>query len=243
MTSNPCGKGNGLGACFIPPVWPFTDGTIWSGPAFSIQTDVWEHEYGHFITWTYGDLNYSCTANYEEGKVLAEAWANLFGEVSAVMDGSLNPDYGALKKFDNTGAPAAENTTTVFNTPPSFYLQFHFVDCGADPHTQERPLEQAIWELLFNRNCDAFDGFATCTDSLGFYTGTINAVFPGSSQSSVAVLIARAEAYAMQQDPYYNSTVVDTELYFGDYLKAHTSAQDYTNVVYLFGKHNLNYMP
>jgi hypothetical protein len=50
ITTTNCGSGNGVGACFFP--WP--SNTINVSATLSIQADVWQHEYGHYVVWTRG---------------------------------------------------------------------------------------------------------------------------------------------------------------------------------------------
>lgn len=115
------------------------------------QQEVLMHEYGHYVVWTYGDspfgsgLSNNCVQGIDEGSAIHETLANVFAGIYALDSGDINPQYGAYSGL--VAAPAPHTNAAS--------LLMHDVFCTAnqgDPHEKAEAFEQAVWELLFNRD-------------------------------------------------------------------------------------------
>lgn len=154
---------------------------IYMPTACSGQGDQWMHEYGHYVVWSYDDVSNECIAGSNEGNPLDETLANCFAMVTATDDSSISPDYGALASLANQG-PAPHTTAGT--------IQILQVNCAVDEHFIGRPFEQAVWEILFNRNCSN----GTCSSTSGFG----NQLWVGESQEAVIDHVGTALGSALK---------------------------------------------
>jgi hypothetical protein len=151
------------------------------GPALSGAPDAYWHEYGHYVVWTYDDVSNTCVTGQDEGNALDETLANVFALLGAVDDPDVRPTYTALSGFANGQAPSAHTGSAdrlVFGT------------CAGDDHQVGVAFEQALWELMWNRDCFS----TTCPNPVTFG----NTVFPGDSQETVLKSVGEALGFALK---------------------------------------------
>jgi hypothetical protein len=232
--------------CFVEPPSGSSTGSIFGSSADSVKQDTFEHEFGHFIVWTYVEFSEQCIAGADESEAINETFADLFGEATIFSDASYNPAYSALAGFANEQGPAAAaNTSSNFNSP-SYLVQPSTIDCVDDFHFAGRALEQAMWEVLFNRNCDKFHHNADCTaGDLAFDTQTTTGspgfpIFPNSTSSQVAAFMLSAEANAMLNASQFNTKFNDVELSIAQYVHDNTGIDNYNRFAAVFNQHGLN---
>lgn len=176
---------NGPGAYFNG-----TNTDIQVSSALSGQTDVFLHEYGHYVVWTFNDVGNECEDGVDESDAIDETFGNIFGELTAAEDiTNINPAYSALSLFGQGQGPSAHTTTAVQwvqNCPAPSAL-----DYSSRIHNLGRPMEVAVWELLWNVNCNGPD---TCTSSMA----DGNTIWPGETQDSVRIHVGSAMGYAFK---------------------------------------------
>ncbi|HEV2841661.1 MAG TPA: hypothetical protein VGW39_10080 [Chthoniobacterales bacterium] len=148
----------------------FFDGFTTSIHAHSSRgwQQVMMHEYGHYVVWTYGDigsltgLSLNCEQGVDEGRAIHETLANVFAALYARDSSDIKPQYQAYSGLVAAPAPHTDAES----------LLMHDVFCTdnqGDPHEKAEAFEQAVWELLFNRDCTV----DTCTSGMGVNGGTI----------------------------------------------------------------------
>lgn len=127
-------------------------------------TDALAHEYGHYVTWTYGgELSDLCVNNGVQSNSVEETIATDFGFLFYYDDPEVDPTYGALAGFALGNAPSP-------HTDASSLLPFT-MNCSTtlNQRVSGFPFSQALWEVLWNRNCQSND---TCTIDM-FFGSTI----------------------------------------------------------------------
>jgi hypothetical protein len=153
---------------------------IHMSPGASSFPDTYWHEYGHYVVWTYDDVSNNCDTGEDEGDAIDETLANVFGFLNALDDPDVNPTYAAVEDFANQ-APAphtgAGNRLTLGS-------------CTADEHDMGVAFEQAVWELLWNRNCES----TVCPNPVTFG----NTIFPGASRETVLRNVGEALGFALR---------------------------------------------
>lgn len=176
------------------------------------------HEYGHYVVMTYGDVSDNCSAT-DQGDAIDETIADAFAMIAIRDDSNLLPNYNtnfALGQFGasswvaphtttpgnavvNSGAciPCTTNTQCTRNagdTCMTWPRNF------CDSHFNGLAFEQAIWELLYNRNCSTTTSPCTGTTSscTASTTGNGNDIWCGATEDQVSDNVGRALAYAMK---------------------------------------------
>ncbi|MCK6533156.1 MAG: hypothetical protein L6Q84_09300 [Polyangiaceae bacterium] len=101
------------------------------------------HEYGHYVAHSYGLGWGICFAGISEGERITETLADFFFSVQAASDSQIQAAYNA--SLDTVWEPHVRASDIVVDDTN---------DCNAsDVHDEGRGLNQALWELLFNRDC------------------------------------------------------------------------------------------
>jgi hypothetical protein len=147
------------------------------------QKQVLMHEYGHYVVWTYDDVSGYCEQGIDEGDAIDETLGNVFAGLQALANGDINPRYGAYSGLD--GAPVPHTNAAS--------LIMHDVFCTAnqdDPHEKAEAFEQAVWELLFNRN--ATMDVTTNASSHG------NRIWIGASRADVIRHVGASLGFALK---------------------------------------------
>ena len=151
-------------------------------PSFG-QLEVLMHEYGHYVVWTYDDVSDDCDPGDNEGDSLDETLANVFAEVYARDSRDINPTYGAISGFAGGNGPAAHTNANSLITQN--------VQCQqANDPTDGQAFQQAVWELLFNRDCD----IGTCSNT----SGTGSRIWEGASRDDVVRNVGAALGFALR---------------------------------------------
>ncbi len=148
------------------------------------QQQVLMHEYGHYVVWTYDDVSNNCVQGSDEGDAIDETLANVFAGLYALASGDIKPQYGA---YSGLGAPTP-------HTNAASILQ-HDVNCSEvislnDPHFQGQAYEQAVWEIVFNRDCT----IDNCTDM----SGHGNRIWVGVSREDVIRHVGAALGFSLK---------------------------------------------
>lgn len=151
-------------------------------PSFG-QLEVVMHEYGHYVVWTYDGISDDCDPGDNEGDSLDETMANVFAEVYARDSRDINPTYGAIGGFARNNGPAAHINADSLITQD--------VQCSqANDPVDGQAFQQAVWELLFNRDCD----IGPCSNS----NGTGNRIWPGVDRDQVVENVGAALGFALR---------------------------------------------
>lgn len=148
--------------------------------------DVLSHEYGHYVTWTYGgNFDDQCTAGTEEGNALDETLANVFGHLFWLDDDQTKAQYGAIgQSIGGTSPSAHTNVLSIRSAAPS-------CPNGQLPNvTDGAPFQQAVWELMFNRDCSNLD---VCTST----SGVDNSIWTSLGQEGVLTQVGAALGAAL----------------------------------------------
>ena len=154
-------------------------------PSNCCTQDVLSHEYGHYVVWTYGgNFDDQCTAGTEEGNALDETLANVFGELFWLDDDQTNAQYGAIGGFALFNGPSAHTTTgTILAAAPS-------CPAGQAPNaTDGMPFQQAVWELMFNRDCTL--------DACAATSGVGNRIWPLLGEEAVLTRVGASLGFAL----------------------------------------------
>lgn len=174
--------------------------SIHLGSLSSRDMDIMFHEYGHYAHWVYGDMSINCT-QADQGLPLGESVANSFAYVTALEEMILT--YSAVQGMGGGQAPQPHTNGTSRLTQT-----LDLFPCDTqDEHLIGRPFEQAVWELLWNRNCLTVD---TCTNSMAFG----NTVWIGATRDQVNTHVARSIGSALKVLGFsfnYNQLVVQVE--------------------------------
>lgn len=102
------------------------------------------HEYGHYVAHSYGLGWGVCWAGVTESERITETLADFFLSVQAAADGEIQAAYNAT--LDTSWHP---------HVRASDIVQDDANDCNAsDIHDEGWGLNQALWELLYNRDCN-----------------------------------------------------------------------------------------
>jgi hypothetical protein len=159
---------------------------IRANTAMSAKPDVMMHEYGHYVVHTYGDVSNRCVSSSDHGDALDETLADVFGMIMATDETQIRPSYGALEGFANGQAPSP-------HAAAADRLSIGTVNCSIDHHLIGRAFEQAIWEILFNRNCST----RACASTDGFATDGVR-LWGTRTQEQVIERVAAALGSALQ---------------------------------------------
>jgi hypothetical protein len=154
--------------------------------AMSARPDVWMHEYGHYVVFSYDDVSNLCISSSDHGDALDETLADVFGMIMATDETQIRPSYGALAGFANGQAPPPHVVAGDRRTLGT-------VNCSTDHHLIGRAFEQAIWEILFNRNCDT----RACSSTDGFATDGVR-LWGSRTQEQVIELVGAALGSALK---------------------------------------------
>lgn len=101
------------------------------------------HEYGHYVAHSYGLGWGVCWAGITEGQRITETLAEFFVSVQAAGDSEIQAAYNG--SLDTNWQP---------HVRASDIIQDDTNDCNAaDIHDEGWGLNQALWELLYNRDC------------------------------------------------------------------------------------------
>lgn len=139
------------------------------------------HEYGHYIVWTYDDLSSNCVQGEDEGSAVNETLAEIFSGFFARVNRKIDARYGA---YSGTGTDPHTGPDTVL---------LHDINCaGGDNygHDLGGAFEQAVWELLFNRDC-SIDACSRDTRTNG------NRIWRRASRDDVQRHVGAALGYAL----------------------------------------------
>lgn len=145
--------------------------------------DVLAHEYGHYVDWTYGGMgNDGCNPGVDESSAAAETIANMAAELFWLDDDETLANYSAMGGMALNNGPSAHTSSgTIINTSAG---------CAFDNDPSAgRHLQQAWWELMFNRNCST----ETCTAT----TLAGNTIFPGASAEDSIFNMGRCLGFAL----------------------------------------------
>jgi hypothetical protein len=156
--------------------------SIRANPSFG-QQDVLMHEFGHYVVWTYDDVSGNCDPGRDEGDSIDETLANVFGQLFAADDPEIDPTYGALEGFALNNGPAPHTNT-------SSSITQNITCATANNPADGQAFQQAIWELMFNRDCTS----DTCTSA----SGVGNTIWVGESQEAVITHVGAALGRALQ---------------------------------------------
>jgi len=160
--------------------------SVISGKAFArikvSRQQTMMHEYGHYVVWTYDDVSNYCEQGSDEGDALDETLANVFAGLYARDSRDINPKYGAYSGL--TGAPSPHTDAD------SLLLQDVNCSSGEDPHGLGEAFEQAVWELLFNRNCN----IDNCTSS----SGGGDRIWTGANRDEVVRHVGASLGFALK---------------------------------------------
>jgi hypothetical protein len=141
------------------------------------------HEYGHYVVWTYDDVSQECDPGTDEGDSLDETLANVFAELYARDSPDIDPTYGAIGGFAFGNGPAAHTNANSLITQN--------VQCAqANDVLDGQAFQQAVWELLFNRDCD----LGTCASTSG--TGT--RIWEDTSREQIIKNVGAALGFALR---------------------------------------------
>lgn len=151
----------------------------------SARPDVWMHEYGHYVVFTYDDVSNLCISSSDHGDALDETLGDVFGMIMATDETQIHPDYGALDGFAHGQAPSPH---VVAGDRLSLS-----VNCSVDHHLIGRAFEQAIWEILFNRNCST----RACSSTDDFASDGVR-LWGGRNQEAVIELVGAALGSALK---------------------------------------------
>lgn len=162
---------------------------IHMGNSISTEVDVMFHEYGHYVQWAYGDTSFNCTST-DHGAATGETIANAFAYIMALSEFQLG--YHSVLGMAGGQAPVAhtDSASRIVNPAGDCVLG---VD-GSNPreiHIFGRAFEQAVWELLFNKNCNSDTCTANTTFGSTIWTG-------GASASTVRLRVGTALAHAQK---------------------------------------------
>ena len=146
------------------------------------QQETLMHEYGHYVVWTYDDVSNECEQGSDEGDALDETLANVFAGVYARDSRDIDPKYGAYSGL--AGAPSPHTGDS------SLLLQDVNCSSGDDPHGLGEAFEQAVWELLFNRNCT----IDNCTS----LSENGDRIWPGSGRDEVVRHVGASLGFALR---------------------------------------------
>ena len=140
------------------------------------------HEYGHYVVWTYGDLSYNCDQSRDEGAALNETLGNVFAGLYGLDSNEINPRYGAYSGLVGAPAPHTDDSSLLRND----------VNCSEsqDVHGHGEAFEQAVWELLFNRDCT----IDNCTSTIGHG----NRIWVGASRDDVLRHVGAALGFSLK---------------------------------------------
>lgn len=172
-------------ACFVNGLVEINFQASWNQRAETVP-----HEFGHYVAWTYGDLDphaFFCSVGVNESGPLNES---IGATVSALVMWTEMPGlhYGVTT---NSGARIKHFSTT---TP----LQMPTTQAGmcpsGDPWGPGRFFDQAIWEFVWNRNCETSSGCSTSTNTFGSELGW-------SSAATARAETLRAIAFALAATP------------------------------------------
>ena len=141
------------------------------------------HEYGHYVVWTYDGISNDCDPGDNEGDSLDETMANVFAEVYARDSRDIDPTYGAIGGFALGNGPFAHINANSLITQN--------VQCSqANDPVDGQAFQQAVWELLFNRDCD----IGACSSS----NGNGNIIWPGADRDLVVANVGAALGFALR---------------------------------------------
>ncbi len=177
--------------------WPRTNCAYYAWGAYSSiecaaaesKAHVFMHEYGHHVVWTYGDVGNQCVPNVGAGNLyesdaIDETYANVFAALFAAADsapGGIRPQYGAVAGLAYQAPSPHTNAGSIVSG---------YGRCGSvDFHNIGRAFEQAMWELMWNRNCSS----VACTTTSAFGS----AIFPSATQTQVLVSMGTALGYSL----------------------------------------------
>ena len=144
------------------------------------RASYWMHEYGHYVVWAYNELSAVCEAG-DQGGAINETLANCFAMITMVDETQVTPDYGAVA--DLVSSDVQPHRTG--QTPSSGF------SCTSELHSVGRAFEQAVWELLYNRNCSTS---STCSDTTAFG----NDIWIGEGQEAVITHVGAALGAALK---------------------------------------------
>jgi len=144
------------------------------------------HEFGHYVNWTYGDLSSSCWSLIDEGGAIHETFADINGLISMIDD----PEYNLA--YDTAGVRLSQQPSRHRDgTAPLLYSPLA-CDTANDIHDVGRPLQQAMWEILWNQNCASGDSCPTSLHTFG------DDLWPGATQEHVLAVVGEAVGRALQ---------------------------------------------
>jgi len=147
-------------------------GFPWCGPApacysaanqtISIKPDTngltsWDtvaHEYGHYISWTYGGGGWWCTDGVDEGVAVEEAVADVMAFIVAKNERGLG--YFAPFVVINPSQSGTPHRSDVSS------IEFYGPRCAESNYRKGDFFRQAMWEVLHDANCTT----GNCTPSI-----------------------------------------------------------------------------
>lgn len=130
-------------------------------------TDIFLHEYGHYVSWSYNGLSSACSDGTNEGDPLEETVANLFAMITVADDPDTKPLYGSLGEGGSLPRDGLGGGQGPAPHITGAGLQLPTVDCTVvDKHLIGNAFEQAVWELLFDHDCTAAGSACASADTL-----------------------------------------------------------------------------
>ncbi len=116
--------------------------------------DTVAHEYGHYISWTYGGGGWWCTDGVDEGSAVEEVVADVMAFVIAKKERSLG--YFAPFILIN---PTRSGTPHRSDAPS---IELYGSRCSESNYRKGDFFRQALWEILHDANCSS----GNCTPSV-----------------------------------------------------------------------------
>jgi hypothetical protein len=113
-----------------------------------------------------------------------------------------DPEYNLA--YDTAGVRLSQQPSRHRNgTPPLLYSPLACDDAD-DIHDVGRPLQQAMWEILWNQDCSTGDSCPTTLHTFG------DDLWPGATQEHVLAVVGEAVGRALQATgsaPTYNEVL------------------------------------
>jgi hypothetical protein len=145
------------------------------------------HEFGHYVNWSFGNFSRECSET-DEGDALHETFADIHALISLADDPEYNVRYDTqIELSDHPGHHHDEDSEVP---------DYNEGDCrpGVDVHDVGVPLVQAMWEIMWNLDCDDEDA---CVENQSYG----DHLMAGIGREAWLEMVGESVARALQNTP------------------------------------------